>query len=203
MQTPPPPVSILQLWNFVPGVLVAIIQALIAFKLLKVAKFAQRLISKDLKVRKPLVEICGNVFINNKHRVRILIFNMRSEPIKLDFITVAYSNDILDSNEDLKTTLNKHENDSFAPILGVLWNPKGDFQDDDEHSFQEGCRYLYFKDVCEVLVTIPDFDEKARYAFIISTSNGAVIHHGTASNESKNFPTGGERVDIFPKEIQE
>ncbi|WLT32320.1 hypothetical protein [Geothrix sp. PMB-07] len=195
------PAASLASLSFIPEVIVAVIQAVIAYKLMKVAKYAQRFITKDYTVKQPIIETSGYVVVGDKYRVRLFLFNMRTDPIKIESLSVARTNRRSSSEMDLESICIEHESFPYEPVTGILWNPKGDFSDDDEHTFNEDCRCLRFKDTCEILVTIPEFSKDIEYVFTIRTNIGGVSKISTVSNYRTHFATGGERRFNFPKEI--
>ena len=137
----------------------------------QIADIALRRSSYEKVQSLPVVEVVGTVKINNKTRVKLMLFNLRPEPLKIQCVK-AYifeprarniKNYILSKLEPFDWDYRKIDN--------IFWNPQGPL-DEEEHYVQEAMEYSYIKERGIVLVTIPEYDKYAEYKFEVITSVG-------------------------------
>lgn len=136
----------------------------------------------------PAIDILKVIQVDGKHRVVLLLCNMRLNPFRINSINVCKR---VRKKRSLENFINylfdKNFDWNFERLDKINWNPKGNL-DDSEKFVEEAGEFLVVEKKEKVLVTIPDFNEYSTYRFEVNTSHGIVTLSGSPSkNESTYF----------------
>ncbi|WP_044412562.1 hypothetical protein [Thiomicrospira microaerophila] len=138
----------------------------------QLADLALRRASYEKVQSLPAVEVIGVVTVDSKTRVKLMVFNLRPEPLKIQCVKVyIFDPKARNIKNYILSKLEPFEWD-YRNIEDIVWNPKGSL-DDAEHYVHEAMEYTYVKEREVVLVTIPEYSQYAKYKFEVITSVGA------------------------------
>lgn len=128
-----------------------------------------------------VVEVCG------KHRVVLLMSNMRATPFRINSVSVSKR---INRPRSIKNLIYARVDPTFDwkydPVEDIVWNPQGDL-DTEEKYVREASEFLIVKEQERVLVTIPNFSTKDKYQFKLNTTHGVVTISDRIAHNGKVY----------------
>ncbi len=119
----------------------------------------------------PSIEVIGALKVDNQIRVKLLVFNLRQNPLRVHCVKVLlYQPKPINITNYIKSKMGPFDWD-YSKIEDVVWNPKGTL-DDREHYLEDAIEFSYVKEKEYLLVTMPSYSEGATYKFVVITSIG-------------------------------
>jgi hypothetical protein len=134
----------------------------------------------------PALNALGIVKIGGKTRAKLIIFNQRNVPCKVECVK-CYSYD------PKPRSLSNWIRSQFEPFdwdysrEEGFWNPKG-ILDDDEYYAGEALPFTLVKDKEILLVTLSDFTPRKKYKFEVITSQGIATYIGILPSATTSLP---------------
>lgn len=175
------------------SVVVSIVSAVIALfswfearRMGQLTKLALQRQSYEKVETLPSVEALGVVDVAGKTRARLIVFNERETPYRVNCVK-CYRYDPKPRNLSnlVSSLLGPFEWDYSREE--VFWNPKGKL-DDDEHYLEETLPFALVKDKEVLLVTLKDFSPYRKYRFEVITSRGTTTCEGALPNGKTSLP---------------
>ncbi|AIA76448.1 hypothetical protein FF32_16880 [Halomonas campaniensis] len=150
----------------------------------QLADLALRRASYEKVQSLPAVEVVGAVTVDSKTRVKLMVFNLRPEPLKIQCVKVYIFDPKARNIKNYILSKLGPLDWNYRNIENIVWNPKGPL-DDEEYYVHEAMEYTYVKEKEVVLVTIPEYSKYAEYKFEVTTSVGtATITSRTADGKT-------------------
>lgn len=134
----------------------------------------------------PSVEALGTVKVGGKTRAKLMVFNYRDTPYRVNCVK-CYAYD------PKPRSLANWLRSQFGPFdwdysyQAAFWNPKGSL-DDDEHYIEDTLRFTLVKETELLLVTLKDTNPDKRYRFEVITSQGTTYWEGILPNHRTLLP---------------
>lgn len=140
----------------------------------QLAEIALRRASYEKMQSFQAVEIVGIVIVDSKTRVKLMVFNLRPEPLKIQCVKVyVFDPKARNIKNYILSKLGPFDWD-YRNLEDAVWNPKGSL-DDAEHYVHEAVEYTYVKEREVVLVTIPEYNQYDKYKFEVIASIGTTV----------------------------
>lgn len=168
--------------------IVAVLSWLESRRMTKLTSLALRQQSYERIKTLPSVEALSVVEIGDKHRAKLIIFNERETPFRVNCVKCyRYAPKSRNLMNWLRSKIEPFDWDySYEK---AFWNPKGTL-DDDEHYAEETLPFTLVKEREILLVTLPEYREFPwqQYKFEVSTSQGSALWEGTLPNGRNSLP---------------
>ena len=134
----------------------------------------------------PSVEGLGIVKVDGKTRAKLLVFNQRDTPYRINCVK-CYAYDPKPRNfANLVRSWIRPFDWDYLP-LDAFWNPKGNLSDSECH-IDEALPFTLVKDTEVLLVTLVDQNPNQRYRFEVITSQGTTSWEGILPNSRTRLP---------------
>lgn len=136
----------------------------------------------------PSVEALCVVEVNGKHRVKLIIFNQRETPLRINCVKCfRYSPKGRNPANWLRSMFRPFDWD--YEYEKAHWNPKGTL-DDDEHYAEVSLPFTFVKEAEIVLVTLADYNKSPyqQYKFEVITTQGTTSWEGLLPNGMSSLP---------------
>jgi hypothetical protein len=167
---------------------VALLSWLEARRMSKLTAFAIKRQSYERTETLPSVEALSVVAIDGKHRAKLIVFNQRENPFRINCVKCYVS------DPKSRTPINwiRSKFDDFDwdyTYIKAYWNPKGTL-DDKEYYAEEALQFTYVKDTAIILVTLSNYESNPYqdYKFEVMTSQGITSWSGSLPNGKTSFP---------------
>ena len=136
----------------------------------------------------PSVEALSVTEVNGKHRAKLIIFNQRETPFRVNCVQCfRYAPKSRNPINWLRSKFGPFDWD--YTYEKAYWNPKGSL-DDDEHYAEESLQFTLVKESEILLVTLTDYHHfpYQQYKFLVMTSQGDASWAGVLPNGMTSLP---------------
>ncbi len=168
--------------------IVAFLSWLEARRMGKLTEIALRRQSYERTETLPSVEALGVIEANGKHRAKLLVFNQRETPFRINCVKcyrfAPKSRNLINW---VRSKLGEFDWDYIYEK--AYWNPKGTL-DDTEHYAEDALQFTYVKETEIILVSLSDHKTNPyqQYKFEVITSQGTTSWEGSLPNGKTSFP---------------
>lgn len=152
----------------------------------KLTKLALQRQSYEWAQTLPSVEALGVVEAGGQTRARLIVFNQRETPYRVNCVKCYRFNPKSRSLSNwFRSKLGPFDWDYSRE--NTFWNPKGPLDDEERYS-QETLPFTLVNDKEILLVTLSNFSTSNQYRFEVLTSQGTAIWEGILPNEKTALP---------------
>ncbi|WP_152547317.1 hypothetical protein [Delftia sp. RIT313] len=171
----------------IASAIIALLSLLEARRLGQITRLSLRQQSYEKIVTLPSVETLGVVEIAGKTRAKLIVFNERDTPYRVNCVK-CYRYDPKPRNLSnwINSFLGPFDWD-YSREEGAFWNPKGTL-DDDEHYSDKTLPFTLVKEKEILLVTLEDFRSYRIYRFEVITSQGTARCEGVLPTGRTSLP---------------
>jgi hypothetical protein len=142
----------------------------------------------------PSVEALNVVEVGGKHRAKLIVFNQRETPFRVNCVKCF-------RYDPKRRNLLNLVRSKFGPFdwdykyEKAYWNPKGNL-DDDEHFAETALPFTFVKETEVLLVTLRDHDTLPyqQYKFEVITTQGTTSWEGVLPNGKTSLPYDHHRT---------
>lgn len=141
----------------------------------------------------PVVEVVQANRIGEKWRLKLLLFNLRKEPLRIECLKVYKYRPIERTLVNRIKRFFEGFDWDYEEIKGVFWNPQG-IHNEEERFFHEAIQFTYVEKMETIWATVPSFDPEETYGFKVITTHGTCFKRDTVPGDRCHFPHDFERV---------
>ena len=165
---------------------IALFSWLEARRMSQLTKLALKRQSYEKVETLPSVEALGVVTVGTKKRAKLMVFNQRDTPYRVNCVKCyRYNPKPRNLANWVRSKLGPFDWDYSSER--AFWNPKGTL-DDEEHYAEETLPFTLVKEKEVLLVTLDDFSPYKQYRFEVITSQGSTSWEGTLPNGKTSLP---------------
>lgn len=182
----------LSIFISIASAVVALFSLFQSRRMTKLTELALRRQSYETIRSLPSVEEMGFVQVGEKIRAKLIVFNEREAPFRVNCVRCyVYAPKARSLRNWFRSICGPFDWDYTN--FDSNWNPKGTL-DDQEHYSDVTMPFTLVQKSEILLVTINEFKANVRYKFEVTTSIGTAIYEGTLSQGKRYLPIRHERT---------